>query len=359
VRPYKSFLATALFNLAEQLQFIKVYKVGGFVVECGAENISPNRQREVNCRTMAVSSAGKPTDKSVAKIEFDPTNYLEKSGNQAHLPLKWQLVWLRSDFPEAKIRTKLVNHEGGTAIFQAEIELPNGALATGWGAETQSYDGEFNRQDLSYLTAAENMALTRALFMLGYGTEYAHDFDPPADIIPIILSADNSLGLEDDLAETANIEVPLDPMLEEDEEEETEPNPTSPNGNTRSRLGEVKVMYESAPRLRPLPRPEEEEIEQETPPLPLPLREKAPEVPTAPQLVSPEVEERLRGIEDSHFRLLIKQIYSEANGRHKIAPDMVDKRSQERYGKPTFELSSDEAQEFLERIMNSRPRGSR
>jgi hypothetical protein len=163
-------------------------------------------------------------------------------------------------------------------------------------------------------------------------------------------------------------------LEEEEEEEENEPTNANTNSNGRTRLGEVKVMYESAPHLRPLPRPEEDEAEEEeeeveeappakpAPPLPLPIREKAPEVtpvaPAAPQLVNPDVEERLRGIEDSQYRLLLKQIYNEANGRHKIGPDMVDKRSQDRYGKPTFELSNEEANEFLERIINSRPRGT-
>ena len=49
----------------------------------------------------------------------------------------WRLLWLRTEHPEAQIETQLVKHEQDLAIFSARVTLPSGAVATGWGSETQ------------------------------------------------------------------------------------------------------------------------------------------------------------------------------------------------------------------------------
>jgi hypothetical protein len=282
------------------------------------------------------------------KTEFDPTQYLQPRGNSQYLPLKWQLAWLRLEQPQAEIRTQLISRDSGMAIFQAEIKLPNGAVATGWGAESPIED---NRNDLSYLIAAENLALSRALSMLGFGLEYATDFDPPLEYAPITLPGDNDAEY-DEADEPASIELPLELLSEEEEPDET-------NELDEPRLGEVRLIREEAPRLRPVPRTEE----LDSAPIHTPL-ERVPDVPTlrkpgfsgGPQLIDPVIEDRLNNVQDFQTRLALKQIYNEARTRHNIAPDIVDKRSQRRYGKMTYELNLEEAEEFLELIINSRPR---
>jgi hypothetical protein len=53
---------------------------------------------------------------------------------------------------------------------------------------------------------------------------------------------------------------------------------------------------------------------------------------------------------------LVKQIYNAARTRFNLNPEKVDERSNNRFGKPAFELSLEEANEFFERITSSRPR---
>jgi hypothetical protein len=68
--------------------------------------------------------------------------------------------------------TEIVQHneESGFALFRAEVEIPNGGKATGWGSETV-------RDFHDYIEAAETKALGRALAALGYGTQFCRDFD--------------------------------------------------------------------------------------------------------------------------------------------------------------------------------------
>lgn len=104
---------------------------------------------------------------------FDPQQYLRilrgKGGASAeYLDVKWRLVWLRQDHPEAFISTELI--AGGImekfALFKASINIGNDdGYATAHGSETAADFGDF-------LEKAETKALGRALAMLGYGTQF-------------------------------------------------------------------------------------------------------------------------------------------------------------------------------------------
>ncbi len=100
---------------------------------------------------------------------FDPSKYLRKIGGKDYLEVKWRLVWLRSEHPEARLTTDLITNEDGYALFRATVEIPGGGSATGWGSETVT-----DFQD--YLEKAETKALGRALAALGYGTQFCDDF---------------------------------------------------------------------------------------------------------------------------------------------------------------------------------------
>ena len=110
---------------------------------------------------------------------FDPTQYLSKFDGRDYLEVKWRLLWLRSEHPEARITTEIVQHneEGGFALFRAEAEVPGGGKATGWGSETV-------RDFHDYIEAAETKALGRALAALGYGTQFCQDYDFSANARP-------------------------------------------------------------------------------------------------------------------------------------------------------------------------------
>jgi uncharacterized protein YbdZ (MbtH family) len=103
---------------------------------------------------------------------FDPTQYLSNFDGRDYLEVKWRVMWLRHEYPDARMTTEIVQHneEGGFALFRAEVEVPNGGKATGWGSETV-------RDFHDYIEAAETKALGRALAGLGYGTQFCRDFD--------------------------------------------------------------------------------------------------------------------------------------------------------------------------------------
>jgi len=101
---------------------------------------------------------------------FRASRYLTKLDGKDYLEVKWRLLWLRTEHPEAVIATELEKHEGGMALFKARITIPDGGEATGWGSETVSDFGE-------YIEKAETKALGRACAALGYGTQFCSDFD--------------------------------------------------------------------------------------------------------------------------------------------------------------------------------------
>ena len=75
--------------------------------------------------------------------------------------MKWRLVWLRDQHPDATIETELVEHVDNVAIFRAEVRIPAGARRRD---RVASSAGDFR----DYLEKAETKAIGRALRALGY-----------------------------------------------------------------------------------------------------------------------------------------------------------------------------------------------
>ncbi len=101
---------------------------------------------------------------------FDPSRFLRKLGGKEYLEVKWRLLWLRTEHPDAVMSTELARLEDDFALFKAHVSIPGGGEATGWGSET--------RQDFfDYIEKAETKALGRALAALGYGTQFCEDCD--------------------------------------------------------------------------------------------------------------------------------------------------------------------------------------
>lgn len=110
---------------------------------------------------------------------FDPTTlplrtYRRKGGDTQYLDVRWRLLWLRETRPLAVISTNLEEISATAAVFSARITLPDGALATGWGSETADDFKDF-------IEKAETKALGRALAALGYGTQFATEYESSAD----------------------------------------------------------------------------------------------------------------------------------------------------------------------------------
>lgn len=110
---------------------------------------------------------------------FDPTRFLTKVNGRDYLEVKWRLVWMRTQHPDASVETDLVHSDGTTAIFRARVTLPTGASATGWGSESA---GDFP----DFLEKAETKALGRALAALGFGTQFCQDFDFGAEMQRVV-----------------------------------------------------------------------------------------------------------------------------------------------------------------------------
>ncbi len=111
---------------------------------------------------------------------FDPTPYIRqlrgRGGGADYLDVKWRLLWLRTEHPDAEILTELVQHDPQMAIFKATVTLPTGGKATGYGSETASDFPDF-------IEKAETKAIGRALNALGYGAQFG-DLPRSDDPIP-------------------------------------------------------------------------------------------------------------------------------------------------------------------------------
>jgi hypothetical protein len=101
---------------------------------------------------------------------FDPARHLTLVSGKEYLEVKWRLVWIRSEHPDAIIETELVSHHDNEAVFRAFVKIPDGGSASGWGSEDSQGFGD-------YLEKAETKAIGRALAALGYGTQFCSDFD--------------------------------------------------------------------------------------------------------------------------------------------------------------------------------------
>jgi hypothetical protein len=113
---------------------------------------------------------------------FDPTPYLRqlhvpgRGGGADYLDVKWRLLWLRKEHPDAEIVTELVQHDPQMAIFKATVTVPTGGKATGYGSETASDFPDF-------IEKAETKAIGRALNALGYGAQFG-DSQPAEAVGP-------------------------------------------------------------------------------------------------------------------------------------------------------------------------------
>lgn len=108
----------------------------------------------------------------MADSKFDASKYLVKLRGKDYLEVKWRLVWLRHDHPDAIIETELVEHELNprAAVVKARITIPGKGSATGYKRQTASGFGD-------YIEKAETGAIGRACAALGYGTQNTDDFD--------------------------------------------------------------------------------------------------------------------------------------------------------------------------------------
>lgn len=151
-------------------------------------------------------TAKKTPQTAIANTEFDPNNHLIELKNgktiTKYLPVQYRLVWFRLACPHGKIETKLVHLDldrdteevvkvwndatrkyenitktgKGIAIYHATVHDGNGGIAQGTKSEKAASFGDF-------IEKAETGAIGRALAALGYGTQFAPEFDEQHRIV--------------------------------------------------------------------------------------------------------------------------------------------------------------------------------
>jgi len=137
---------------------------------------------------------------------FNPAEHLiqikGRNGIADYLPVQWRLVWFRSVYPNGSIETemlhfdpereceeisdawndeqqqpeKIVKRGKGLAIFKAIARDGLGGVGTGTKSETAA-----NFKD--FIESAETGAIGRALASLGFGTQFAPEFQEEHRIV--------------------------------------------------------------------------------------------------------------------------------------------------------------------------------
>ena len=137
---------------------------------------------------------------------FNPNDHLiqikGRNGFSDYLPVQWRLVWFRSMYPNGCVETemlhldldreveattevwneekqqaeKIVKRNKGLAIFKAVAKDGQGGVGTGTKSETAANFPDF-------IEAAETGAIGRALASLGFGTQFAPEFQEEHRIV--------------------------------------------------------------------------------------------------------------------------------------------------------------------------------
>lgn len=106
---------------------------------------------------------------------------IRMQGGKMYLPAAFRIVWFRDECSDWGIETKLIEggQEAGFATVQARIVNPEGrVIATGIKTET--------KQDFpaGWVEKSESGAISRALAVAGFGTQFASEIDAGEDNHP-------------------------------------------------------------------------------------------------------------------------------------------------------------------------------
>ncbi|HEY3411906.1 MAG TPA: hypothetical protein VGM51_02500 [Armatimonadota bacterium] len=107
-------------------------------------------------------------------MAFDVRKHLIRvQGGREYLPVAFRLVWFREEHPDFGIDTQVVelDLQRGIAVFSAAVTNEQGRLlAAGVKMESAANFADF-------VEKASTGAIGRALGVLGYGTQFAPEFD--------------------------------------------------------------------------------------------------------------------------------------------------------------------------------------
>ena len=112
-------------------------------------------------------------------MPFNPNDHLIKLQGKDYLEVKWRLMWLRELHPDAVITTELLAYsvEQEWALTRATVTLPTGGSATGTALQRPTTIAK------DFFANGETSAIGRALGALGFGTQFAPEFDQGEQVV--------------------------------------------------------------------------------------------------------------------------------------------------------------------------------
>jgi hypothetical protein len=108
-------------------------------------------------------------------MPFDPRQHLMNLKGKDYLPVAARLIWLNEEAPRYTVQSQILKLEETYAIVQATVIVQDEAGTPLKTASATKREDKTHFPD--YLEKAETGAIGRALGMLGYGTQFAPEFD--------------------------------------------------------------------------------------------------------------------------------------------------------------------------------------
>lgn len=107
-------------------------------------------------------------------MAFNPSEHLIEIRGKKYLEVKWRLVWFNEERPDWTLETEFTEQDK-TVVFKCTAKDKDGRVrATGHGRLSST---DWPR----YFEKAETAAIGRCLAVLGYGTQFAEEFDEDID----------------------------------------------------------------------------------------------------------------------------------------------------------------------------------
>ncbi len=194
-------------------------------------------------------------------MSFDPRQHLMNLKGKDYLPVAARLIWLNEEAPRYTIQSQILKLEDTYAIVQATVTVLDD---TGNAIKTASATKREDKTHFpDYLEKAETGSIGRALGMLGYGTQFAPEFDESNGLLETRVV---------DKPQARPSEAVVAPSRPREEILTREPEPEEP---VRPKLASIPMKPASqlnAPTNARKPRYEEEE------PVPIPTRASVPDI---------------------------------------------------------------------------------
>jgi hypothetical protein len=202
-------------------------------------------------------------------MSFDPRQHLMNLKGKDYLPVAARLIWLNEEAARYTIQSQILKLEDTYAIVQATVTVFDDVGNSLKTASATKREDKTHFPD--YLEKAETGSIGRALGMLGYGTQFAPEFDESNGLLETRVVDKPQIRP----TETAPIRATHEPAPREIPVQRKEPEPNEPAEPMRPKLSSIPMKPASqlaAPTNARKPRIEEDE------PAPIPTRASVPDI---------------------------------------------------------------------------------